>query len=127
MSRKIIIMCVTLGALLLLSLIEQVTVKRITNDALAQTQAILSDIRAQSYDAAMQKTHALDQAWDEKAKVMETIVDHHAMDDVRYALSRLLAALETQDTSTAMVYASELEGGIEHVYERQMLSIENIL
>lgn len=127
MSRKIIIMCVTLGFLLLLSVIEQTAVRRITGEALAQTQAILDDIRVEAFDGAMQKTHALDQAWDRDAAFIETMVDHRATDDVRYALSRLLAALEKQDSATAMVYASELEGGIEHVYERQALTIENIL
>ena len=38
----------------------------------------------------------------------------------------LLAALEEKDSATAMVYACELEGGIEHVYERQALTLENI-
>ena len=37
------------------------------------------------------------------------------------------AALEERDSATAMVYACELEGAIEHVYERQALTLENIL
>ena len=46
---------------------------------------------------------------------------------MRYALSRLIGALECSDRTSAMIYAGELEGGIEHVSERQELSVQNIL
>lgn len=126
MSRKVIIICVTLALLGVLCAIEQVLVHRITADALEQTQRIITSIRDKQYAEAMQETQMLDQAWDQRAKWLETLVDHRSTDDVRYALSRLLAALEEKDSATAMVYACELEGGIEHVYERQALTLENI-
>ena len=37
------------------------------------------------------------------------------------------AALEMGDRDGAFVYARELEGGIEHVLERQTLSWQNLL
>ena len=55
------------------------------------------------------------------------MVDHSSTDEVRYAFSRLIAALEQEDAATAMVYACELEGAIEHVCERQALTLENII
>lgn len=127
MSRKIITMAVVLAFLLGLSGIEQWAVRRITDSALMQTHEILSDIRAERFDTAKEKSHALDRAWDEQAKRLEILVDHGSTDDVRYAFSRLIAALEAEDAATAMVYACELEGALEHVYERQALTLENIL
>ena len=126
MSRKIIIICVTLVLLGLVCTIEQVLVHRITGDALERTQRIIQGIRNKQYEKTMQESQAFDQLWDEQAKKLETLVDHRSTDEVRYALSRLLAALEEKDAATAMVYACELEGGIEHVYERQALTLENI-
>ena len=55
------------------------------------------------------------------------MVNHGSTDEVRYAFSRLLAALEQKDSATAMVYACELEGAIEHVAERQALTVEKII
>lgn len=126
MSRKIIIMIITLSVLLMISLVEQVAVMRITNMAMEKTQAILSDIREEELKAGLKKTHDLDQSWDEAAIWLEMMVDHRATDDVRYTLSRLIAALEEEDIAAAMIYAGELEGAIEHVYERQALTLENI-
>ncbi len=120
-------MAVTLTMLLALSFVEQKAVRSITDDALWQTQDIIEAIRGRQFDAAMQKSHALDRAWDERAKKLETLVNHSSTDEVRYALSRLIAALEEQDAATAMVYACELEGSVEHVAERQAMTLENIL
>ena len=127
MSRKIITMVVTTALLAALCIIEQVVVHRITSSALEQTQAILADIRADAFAQAHEKAHTLDQAWDREASRLEVMVDHGSTDEVRYALSRLLAALESRDKAAALIYAGELEGGIEHVYERQEFSLQNTL
>lgn len=127
MKQKLITMAVVALLLAAISTAEQVAVKRITDDALAQTREIMQEIRAGRMDEAKEKTHALDRAWDKQASVLETVVDHRATDDVRYALSRLLGALESGDHSSALIYVGELEGGVEHVLERQEVTIQNIL
>ena len=120
------IMAATLAILLLLSLAEQATVLRITNTALNHAQAVIEYIRAGELKEAKKKSQEMDVSWDEQAKWLELMVDHRSTDEVRYAFSRLIAALEQEDSATAMVYACELEGALEHVYERQTLTIENI-
>lgn len=125
MSRKIITMVVTFALLAALCVVEQIVVHRVTNSALEQTRGILADIRADAFAQAQQKAHALDETWDKEASKLEVLVDHGSTDEVRYALSRLLAALESEDKPSALIYAGELEGGIEHVYERQELTVQN--
>lgn len=127
MRRKIITMIVVGVILATLSAVEQISVHRITDSALEQTSEILNAVRMGDLEAAIEKAHALDEAWDRKASMMEMIIDHGSADDVRFALSRLIASLESGDSSSAMIYASELEGGIEHVLERQELSPQNVL
>lgn len=127
MRAKIITIVVSLLLVAGISVIEQISVSRIVRNALEDTKAILADIQAGSIQEAEKKAHALDQAWDEQAKRLEMLVDHGSTDDVRYALSKLIAALEGGDHAAAMIYAGELEGGIEHVHERQALTIENLL
>ena len=126
MSRKIIIMCAAFTFLAVLSVVEQIAVGTITGAALEQTREIMAKIRAGGFDTAAGQAQELDKTWDRQAKWLEIMVDHGSTDEVRYAFSRLLAALEQQDSATAMVYACELEGAIEHVYERQALTVENI-
>ena len=127
MSRKILTMTVTLAILLITSLLEQTIVLRITNTALSGAQEIIEGIRDGELDKVTKKAQEMDVSWDEQAKWMEFMVDHSSTDEVRYAFSRLIAALEQEDAATAMVYACELEGAIEHVCERQKLTLENII
>ena len=127
MRVKLTVMLVALSLLIALSAVEQVAVRRVTDAALLQADEITERIRNGEMQEALKKTHALDEAWDEKAKLLEILVDHGSTDDVRYALSRLNAALESGDRAGAMIYTGELEGGIEQVYERQALTLENLL
>lgn len=127
MSRKIIIMTAVFSVLLALSLLEQTIVLRITNRALENAREVITMIREAELESAIKKAQEMDVSWDEQAKWLEMMVNHSTTDEVRYAFSRLIAALEQEDAATAMVYACELEGALEHVYERQELTVENII
>ena len=127
MRQKIITIVISLLLIAAISVAEQVAVRIIVRRALEDTQAIMEDVRGGSLEEAAKKAHALDKAWDKQAKPLEMLVDHGSTDDVRYALSKLIAALEGGDRAGALIYAGELEGGVEHVLERQELTLENLL
>ena len=127
MVRKLVTILGCAALLAALAVTEQRLVSHLTDDALQKTQALTAQIRSGELNDALQKARALDQHWDEHTGGLETMVDHSSTDEVRYALSRLIAALEAEDRALALVYASELEGGIEHVRERQVLTMQNIL
>jgi len=126
MRKKTLTILAVLLVLAVLCTVEQIIVFKLTDRALEDTRKLTQLIAAGELAKAKEKTHALDKAWDDHAKRLEMIVDHRSTDDVRYALSKLLAALKGQDAASALIYAGELEGGIEHVYERQALTVENI-
>ena len=126
MRMKIVTMIVCILLIVGISVTEQISVSRIAHGALSRTQAILADIRAGELEEANKKAQSLDRDWDGQAKLLEILVDHGSTDDVRYALSKLIAALESGDYAAAMIYAGELEGGVEHVHERQAFTLENL-
>ena len=126
MRGKVLIIAVVLVLLGILCTIEQISVKNVTDEALMQARGIIDMVRMDELDRALEQAKASDKDWDEKASKLELFVDHRSTDDVRFAFSRLIAALEGDDREAAMIYAAELEGGIEHVYERQALLPENI-
>ena len=126
MRMKIVTMIVCILLIVGISVTEQIAVSRIAHGALSRTQAILADIRAGELEEANKKAQSLDRDWDGQAKLLEILVDHGSTDDVRYALSKLIAALESGDYAAAMIYAGELEGGVEHVHERQAFTLENL-
>lgn len=127
MRKKIITVAATLLLLGLLSMVEQFSVERLTSEAMEKTQEILFLLAQNEPEQGLERARAMDAWWDEEAPNAEMIINHAATDDVRFTLSRLIAALEMGDRDDAFVYANELEGNIEHVLERQELSWQNLL
>lgn len=127
MRKKMITMAATLLLLGLLSMVEQLSVERLTSEAMEKTQEILFLLAQNEPEQGLERARAMDAWWDEEAPNAEMIINHEATDDVRFTLSRLIAALEMGDRDDAFVYANELEGNIEHVLERQELSWQNLL
>ena len=127
MRKKIITVAATLLLLGLLSMVEQLSVERLTSEAMEKTQEILFLLAQNEPEQGLERARAMDAWWDEEAPNAEMIINHAATDDVRFSLSRLIAALEMGDRDDAFVYANELEGNIEHVLERQELSWQNLL
>ena len=127
MRKKIITVAATLLLLGLLSMVEQLSVERLTSEAMEKTQEILFLLAQNEPEQGLERARAMDAWWDEEAPNAEMIINHAATDDVRFTLSRLIAALEMGDRDDAVVYARELEGNIEHVLERQELSWQNLL
>ena len=127
MRKKIITVAATLLLLGLLSMVEQLSVERLTSEAMEKTQEILFLLAQNEPEQGLERARAMDAWWDEEAPNAEMIINHAATDDVRFTLSRLVAALEMGDRDDAFVYVHELEGNIEHVLERQELSWQNLL
>ena len=127
MRKKIITVAATLLLLGLLSMVEQLSVERLTSEAMEKTQEILFLLAQNEPEQGLERARAMDAWWDEESPNAEMIINHAATDDVRFTLSRLIAALEMGDRDDAFVYARELEGNIEHVLERQELSWQNLL
>ncbi|MCI7736421.1 MAG: DUF4363 family protein [Clostridiales bacterium] len=127
MCRKLMTILAVALILTALAVVEQRLVTHLTDDALTRISALLELVREGEMETALQKARELDLHWDEHAGELEVLVDHSSTDEVRYGLSRLIAALEAEDRAAALIYASEVEGGIEHVRERQAFSVQNLL
>ena len=84
MRKKIITMAVTLLLLGLLSAVEQMAVKRLTDDAMARTQEILSLLAQNQTARGLERAREMDAWWDEEAPKVETLINHEATDDVRF-------------------------------------------
>ena len=127
MCRKLMTILAVALILTALAVVEQWLVTHLTDDALTRISALLELVREGEMETALQKARELDLHWDDHAGELEVMVDHSSTDEVRYGLSRLIAALEAEDRAAALIYASEVEGGIEHVRERQAFSVQNLL
>ena len=127
MRKKIVTIAGVLLVLAVLCAVEQSVVNTITREALFQIQEILEMVRRGELRAGLEKAHALDVFWDGQASGLEILVDHSDAEKVNSGISRLIAALEGDDQAMAMIYVHEVKKNIEHVRERQALTIQNVL
>lgn len=127
MRKKMVTIAGVLLVLAVLCMMEYSMVSRMTSEALFQVENILEMVQQGELHEGLEKAQALDMFWDERAKGLEILADHSDAEEVNGGLSRLIAALEGEDRAMAMIYARETEKNIEHVKERQALTIQNIL
>ena len=127
MRKKIVTMLI--GFLIVggLCALEHHAVKHHTSEALEEAAQMLDALRAGDLQTGMRMAREMDGTWDEWAQGLELMIDHGSTDEVRFALSRLIAALEGEDQASALIYASEPEGCIEHLCDRQAVSLQNLL
>lgn len=127
MRKKIVTMLMGLLFVGALCALEHHAVKHHTSEALHEAAQLLDALRGGNLEAGMRMAQEMDATWDEWAQGLELMIDHGSTDEVRFALSRLIAALEGDDRASALIYASELEGCIEHLCDRQAVSLQNLL
>ena len=84
MRKKIITVAATLLLLGLLSMVEQLSVERLTSEAMEKTQEILFLLAQNEPEQGLERARAMDAWWDEEAPNAEMIINHVATDDVRF-------------------------------------------
>ena len=82
MRKKIITVAATLLLLGLLSMVEQLSVERLTSEAMEKTQEILFLLARNEPEQGLERARAMDAWWDEEAPNAEMIINHAATDDV---------------------------------------------
>ena len=126
MRRKLMTIAGVLLVLGTLFAAELLGVRMMAEDALYETEKIRQAVLSEDFATAAALSQALDEAWDRQMTLLETMIDHKAADEVRFALSGLRAAIEAQDRTESLILAAQLQGSVEHVRARQSLTIANI-
>ena len=127
MRRKIWTVIIVTAILIFISVAEQSLVNGLAEEAMMRTHEIIQMLQNGQMEQGLAQVREMDAWWDEEAPKIEILINHEATDDVRFTLSRLTAALEMGDRDDAFVYSRELEGNIEHMMEREELSLQNLL
>lgn len=126
MRRKLMTIAGVILVLGALFAAELLGVRMMAEDALYETEKIRQAVLTEDFGTAAALAQTLDETWDRQMNLLETMIDHKAADEVRFALSGLRAAIEAQDRTESLILAAQLQGSVEHVRARQRLTIANI-
>lgn len=98
-----------------------------TSGLVQKIDIIESDIAGQSWDHAYNNTLAFEKAWKKNAKWWPTILDHQEMDNIEFSMARFKEYVAQKNNVLSMGQLSELKLMIQHIPEKEAVSLKNIL
>ncbi len=87
---------------------------------------ILKITNSESWEQAEEKMHRLNSDWDSIKRTWSSLIDHQEIDNIDVTMSRLQMLIEIRDTSSLMSEAAALRKFIDHIPEKENLSIDNV-
>lgn len=92
-----------------------------------EIEEIMKLAETEQWDMAHQKTLNFKKQWKEKAKWWPMVLDHQEIDNIEFALARTEKYLYTKNIDLSLSQLEELKLMIQHIPEKEAVSIKNIL
>jgi|LSQX01.3.fsa_nt_gb Txe/YoeB family toxin of Txe-Axe toxin-antitoxin module len=131
MKNKVSIISISLIVILTLSIIlfSVYTQKLLYNDSAKLEKSIdeiIQSTKSQSWEQAENKMHQLNKDWQEIKGTWSSLIDHQEIDNIDITISRLQILIETKDISSSTSEAAALKKYVNHIPEKENLTIDNI-
>ena len=92
-----------------------------------EIDSISAEIEQDRWDKAVKKTIQLEKLWDQKARWWPIFLEHQEMDNIEFSLARVKEYVASQNRSLSQGQLSELKLMIEHIPEKEAVTLKNIL
>lgn len=87
---------------------------------------IEADVRERNWEAAKSDFTQISSKWDKTKVIWSMLVDHIEVDNIDSTLSRIQSHIQTKDYSLSLGEISALRLFVEHIPEKEALSLRNI-
>lgn len=125
--RLLLALLIILTAIISLGLWTNKSLEDSTSDFVQDIDKIKGEIEKNNWDAAYEQTINLKSDWNKKANWWPTVLDHQEMDNIEFSLARVKEYVEAKDTALSRGQLSELKLMIQHIPEKEAVTIKNIL
>lgn len=96
---------------------------KIIEDGIARVE---SGIRSRNWEAAMSEFAKVNSKWNRMKIVWSMLVDHIEVDNIDSTLARIQSHIQTRDYSLSLGEISALRLFVDHIPEKEALSLRNI-
>ncbi|MDD4169359.1 MAG: DUF4363 family protein [Desulfotomaculaceae bacterium] len=79
------------------------------------------------WDYASEQVAELEKVWKQKAKWWPIILDHQEIDNIEFSTARFKEYIAKKDAALSWGQLTELKMMIEHIPEKEAITLENIL
>lgn len=98
-----------------------------TNQLTRQIELVSMEIENKDWETAVIRTDKLEQTWKEEAQWWPVVLDHQEMDNIEFSLAKVKAYVISRNLSLSLGQLSEVRLMIEHIPEKEAVTLENIL
>lgn len=98
-----------------------------TDDVTGQIRQVMTSVDHQNWDQARQQTEALEKSWSQNAKWWPIFLDHQEIDNIEFSLAKTKEYVNIRNAPLAMGQLSELHLMMEHIPDKEAVTLENIL
>lgn len=87
---------------------------------------IVNSAEEENWDKAKNELKQINLAWNEVKGTWAALIDHQEIDNIDVTLSRLQMLIESKDASASLSEAAALKKFINHIPDKERLSIANV-
>lgn len=91
-----------------------------------ELEDIMQLAEQERWEIAQQQMDSFKKKWDERAKWWPVILDHQEIDNIEFALARTEQFLQSKNIDLSLGHLAELKLMIEHIPQKEAVTIENI-
>ena len=125
--RLIVTLTVILSMIIGLGFWFNYSLETSSDELTQQIDLISAEIREGHWEKAVEHNKKLETTWGEKAKWWPIFLDHQEMDNIEFSLAKVKEYVASQNLSLALGQLSELKLMIEHIPEKEIVNLKNIL
>jgi hypothetical protein len=125
--RLLAVLLIIFAAVVSLGFWTNHSIKASSDDLLKNIEKISAEIDKNQWDRACKQTTSLERTWDKQKKWWPTVMDHQEIDNIDFAMARVREYIAAKDVALAKGQLSELRMIVEHIPEKEAISIKNIL
>ncbi len=115
-----------IAAIIGFSIFAQTLLKRDSTYLTDLIEEMKDDVRNSKWDNAVDCLKKVDTKWSDVNPTWAALIDHQEIDNIDSTLSRLQMLVESEDKPMALSEAEVLKKYIEHIPEKEKLTLENI-
>lgn len=97
-----------------------------SQDIASHVDEIEKTIKEGNWDKTEEQLQTIESNWDKTEKKWTVLIDHSEIDNIDISLSRMSKYIEAKEQALALAEAGVLKNLIEHIPDKETLTLKNI-
>ncbi len=125
--KQVVISLVILGLITGMGLWVNDQMRESAQHLVTHIDIVADEIKYERWTEAMKRTERLEEAWSNRVGWWPIILDHQEIDNIEFSLAKIKEYVANRDKPLSLGQLSELKLMIEHIPDKEAVTLKNIL